>query len=150
MRRSSIKPKAPPRRPERQWQGPAPVLERPRVTMATNLHVQSPVVVEKDEPHYSEAWRRAVASLPFCVRCDRQMVSDESAESGAQAAHRNEGKGMGMKVDDCLTAALCPPCHREIDQGATLTRDERRRQIDIAILKTLVLLFRAGKVKAIA
>lgn len=150
MRRSGFKPKAPPRRPERQWGGPAPALERPRVTMATNLHAAAPVLVEKDEPHYSEAWRRAVASLSRCVRCDRQMVSDESTEPGAQAAHRNQGKGMGMKVDDCLTAALCPTCHREIDQGSTLTREERRREIDVSIIKTLVLLFRSGKVKAVA
>ena len=37
--------------------------------------------------------------------------------------------------------------HTEIDQGKDMTREERRREIDRAILKTLVLLFRAGKVR---
>ena len=115
------------------------VAERPRARMATGLAGSTPRPVAKDEPHYSEAWRRAVAELPACVRCDRQR--------GNQAAHRNEGKGMGTKVDDCLTAAICPDCHTEIDQGKDMSREERRREIDRAILKTLVLLFRAGKVR---
>jgi len=86
----------------------------------------------------SEKWLRAVASLD-CVRCDRE---------GTQAAHRNEGKGMGIKVDDCLTAAICPTCHTEIDQGKNMTREERRQAMDDAILKTLVQLARKGLVKA--
>jgi len=59
----------------------------------------------------SEKWLRAVASLP-CMLCFR--------EGATQAAHRNVGKGMGMKTDDCFTAALCVDCHAEIDQGGAL------------------------------
>lgn len=87
----------------------------------------------------SDAWLRAVASLP-CQCC--------GLEGSTQAAHRNEGKGMGTKVDDCLTAALCVECHREIDQGRTMSRQERREAMDEAILKTLVQLARRGMVKA--
>ena len=89
----------------------------------------------KQEMHKSEKWRRAVADLD-CVAC---------GSSGTQAAHRNEGKGMGMKVDDCLTAALCPDCHRAIDQGKLLNREERRSLMDSYILKTLVQLARRGR-----
>lgn len=116
------------------------VVERPAARMVTPALLSAHRPAPRDEPHYSEAWRRAVASLPNCVRCNSPI--------GNQAAHRNQGKGMGMKTDDCLTAALCPPCHSELDQGKTLTREERRQEIDTAILKTLVLLFRAGKVRA--
>ena len=49
-----------------------------------------------------------------------------------------------MKVDDCLTAALCVACHTAIDQGSKYTRDERRATIDRAIVLTLVQLFRKG------
>lgn len=87
----------------------------------------------------SEAWLRAVASLP-CQACGMEMET--------QAAHRNEGKGIGIKVDDCLTAALCVTCHSQIDQGAGLTRAERRHAMDQAILKTLVQLARRGLIKA--
>lgn len=42
------------------------------------------------------------------------------------AAHRNEGKGMGLKVSDALVAPLCFTCHKELDQGKDMTREERR------------------------
>jgi uncharacterized protein YlaI len=85
----------------------------------------------------SDKWLRAVASLD-CVICGRE---------GTQAAHRNQGKGMGLKTDDCLTAALCPECHSRIDQGADMTREERRRDMDAAILMTLRDLARQGLVR---
>ena len=44
------------------------------------------------------------------------------------AAHTNwgGGKGRGIKADDNLVAALCLKCHYEIDQGAHLSKDERK------------------------
>lgn len=86
----------------------------------------------------SEPWRRAVASLP-CMRCFR--------EGATQAAHRNQGKGAGMKTDDCWTAALCVECHSEIDQGRDMSRQERREAMDTAILMTLRELVRQGMVR---
>ncbi len=93
----------------------------------------------KAERFESEAWRRAVALLP-CQNCGREGLT--------QCAHRNQGKAMARKVDDCLTAALCIDCHREIDQGKRETRDERRARMDDLILKTLVELARRGWVIA--
>jgi hypothetical protein len=94
----------------------------------------------KQPTYRSEAWLRAVASLP-CVKC--------GLEGSTQAAHRNEGKSMGKKVDDCLTAALCVGCHALIDQGPTMNKAERRSVMDLAILLTLVQLARQGLVRAI-
>lgn len=88
--------------------------------------------------HRSEKWRRAVASLP-CVKC--------GTEGMTQAAHRDQGKGMGIKVDDCLTAALCFRCHQELGEGK-MPREEKRQMMDDAILKTLVQLAREGLVRA--
>lgn len=82
----------------------------------------------KVQRHDSEAWRRAVASLP-CVLCWREGMT--------QCAHRNEGKGMSLKTDDAWTAALCVDCHRAIDQGKDMTRAEKRERMDAAILLTL-------------
>jgi len=93
----------------------------------------------KERTFRSEKWLRAVASLP-CVLCYR--------EGATQAAHRNEGKGMGIKAHDCWTAALCVSCHSEIDQGKDMTRDERRSRMDRAILMTLAELAQAGAIKA--
>lgn len=88
----------------------------------------------------SAKWLAAVRQLECCVICGRY---------GVQAAHRNQGKGMGMKVCDALTFAACPDCHFEIDNGAELTREERREMIDAAIIKTIEALFTRGLIDAI-
>ena len=93
----------------------------------------------KEPTHRSQAWLRAVASLP-CVLCYREGMT--------QAAHRNEGKGMALKTHDCWTAALCVDCHAEIDSGKNLSREERRARMDVAILLTLKELANQGRIKA--
>lgn len=90
----------------------------------------------KQHTYRSDRWLRAVASLP-CVICFR--------EGATQAAHRNQGKSMGMKTDDCFTAALCVTCHAEIDSGKNLTRQERRERMDSAILMTIRALAQEGR-----
>ena len=87
--------------------------------------------------HRDQKWIRAVADLGACVLCGSE---------GVQAAHRNQGKGMATKVDDCLTAALCPDCHSSIDQGQGFTRDQRRAEMDRAIVLTLRQLVLQGRV----
>ena len=92
----------------------------------------------KSIPYRSDKWLAAVRSLHYCVLCGAY---------GVQAAHQNEGKGKGMEQDDCLTAALCPTCHSEIDQGRDLDREERRGMMSKAINLTLVALVKSGKVE---
>jgi hypothetical protein len=65
---------------------------------------------------------------------------------GTQVAHRNEGKGMGLKADDCATAAICVCCHDSIDNGSKLSRDERRQLMDRAIVLTVIQIARLGLV----
>lgn len=111
------------------WSRPA---DAPRAVMALARPAAEPV--PKEGRHISEAWRRMVAELP-CVFCGK----------ASQAAHRNEGKAMGLKTDDCLTAALCQEHHAEIDQGKALLREERRARMDRAIVLTVREAARAGK-----
>ncbi|VVE90413.1 hypothetical protein PBR20603_04397 [Pandoraea bronchicola] len=47
-------------------------------------------------------------------------------------AHRNEGKGMGLKTPDKLTVPACFTCHGEYDQGHRLTREEKRGYFNAA------------------
>lgn len=81
-------------------------------------------------------WFAAVASLEDCVLCLR---------NGVQVAHSNQDRGMAQKSAPWLTAALCPHCHNEIDNGKNLSRDERRALMDRAIVKTHDLLIRSGR-----
>lgn len=85
----------------------------------------------------SPKWLKAVRQVECCVRCGAH---------GTEAAHRNEGKGMGLKASDALTAALCRACHVEIDTGQHMTRAERRAEIDRAIVLTLGQLVSLGLV----
>jgi len=134
MKRTPLKSKAPERREAKQVQ----YVARPREVAQAVAELPPAAPVLKDNRHESEPWRRAVAALP-CVLCGRHGET--------QCAHRNEGKGMGLKTDDALTAALCQTCHSAIDQGPDYTRDERRRRIDVAILLTIRALARAGKLR---
>lgn len=85
----------------------------------------------------NKKWLAAVGQIEQCVLCGKW---------GIQVAHRNELKGMGMKTDDCATAALCVECHHEIDNGKTLSRDERRQLMDRAIVLTVIQIARRGLV----
>ncbi|EPN4461375.1 hypothetical protein ACT1UE_000539 [Pseudomonas aeruginosa] len=87
----------------------------------------------------SKKWLNAVRSIENCVLCGAY---------GVQAAHRNFGKSMSQKTDDCLCAALCDECHRQIDNGGDLTREERRALLDRAICDTIAQLARMGLIDA--
>jgi hypothetical protein len=74
--------------------------------------------VAKESPVRSEAYRRLVADMR-CIKCGRPGPS--------QCAHMNYGKGMGIKASDLDTFPMCPDCHRWLDQGVVLFKEERRK-----------------------
>ena len=92
-------------------------------------------MIRKENYYRSREWLDAVRKLDCCVLCGKY---------GVQAAHMNQGKGMGMKQHDCLTAALCPECHHAIDNGKDMTRDERRDAMRDAVLETWVQMAKMG------
>lgn len=71
--------------------------------------------VEKENPLRSEAYRRAVASLP-CIHC--------GIEGYSQHAHENDGKGARLKVDDRRAMPLC--CSRPGIEGCHVAFDQYR------------------------
>jgi hypothetical protein len=88
----------------------------------------------------SEAWRRAVASLP-CACCFK--------EGETQAAHPNHrGKGLAVKAPDCWCVPLCVACHREFDQGMQRTKQEKRDLFDSWLFTTINELAVKGLVRA--
>jgi hypothetical protein len=97
--------------------------------------------ITKDKPVRSEAYRRAVASLP-CAIC--------GIEGYGQAAHPNFGKGMAMKASDVLCFCLCGPrpgeagCHARFDQSGYMTKDERRAFEKLAATLTQKLIVSRG------
>ena len=86
------------------------------------------VAVPKAAPVRSEAYRRAVASLP-CINC--------GVPGHSQCAHSNSGKGAGIKASDLDSFPLCTVhpgadgrlvqgCHENFDQGALFAKSVRR------------------------
>ena len=129
MKRTGFKPRA----PHREARDPDRLRTMPTVTpgafRAPQPVATTPVVqVPKDAPVRSEAYRRAVASLP-CAICGVPGYS--------QCAHSNSGKGAGIKASDLDSFPLCTVhpgadgglvqgCHEKFDQGALFTKAVRR------------------------
>lgn len=150
MKRTPIQRRKPLRSKPKVWQKPErkralpvvpAVAPKPRAVMALARSFDAVLPLPKDITFRSESWLGAVRSLTTCVRC---------GAFGVEPAHRNEGKGGAIKAHDCWVAALCRPCHREIDQGKALTRDQRHAEIDRAIVLTLAELVLAGRVVVVA
>ena len=86
-------------------------LEKPANVALVSLSAPT-AQVKKENPLRSEAYRRAVASLP-CIHC--------GIEGYSQHAHENAGKGKGMKADDRCAMPLCctrpgiEGCHAAFD-----------------------------------
>ena len=87
-------------------------LEKPANVALVSLSAPT-APVEKEPPLRSEAYRRAVASLP-CIHCGIKGYS--------QHAHENTGKGKSMKAYDRCAMPLCctrpgiEGCHAAFDQ----------------------------------
>lgn len=92
----------------------ANALEKPANVALVSLSAPA-APVQKDVPLRSEAYRRAVASLP-CSYC--------GIEGYSQHAHENAGKGKGMKVDDRCAMPLC--CARPGIEGCHAAFDSYR------------------------
>lgn len=68
---------------------------------------------------------------------------------GLEPCHSNwqeEGIGIGIKADD-IFAAGCHACHVEIDDRASLTRDEKIWFWRRGVIRTVRQLLKAGKLK---
>lgn len=80
---------------------------------------------------------------PHCMGCHARN------DGTIVAAHSNEGKGMGLKASDALTAALCYECHTLYDQGRSMSREERRDFFCRAHSRTVQWLFESGHLEVV-
>lgn len=85
-----------------------PALLRPQV--AKFAYVRSPALMK--------AYR-----MICCQHCGR----DDGTVCGAHSNWAVHGKGRSVKASDDRCASLCHRCHTLLDQGGSLTEDQRRR-----------------------
>lgn len=65
------------------------------------------------------------------------------------AAHSNQlrdGKGRSIKAKDYRIAALCYTCHADLDQGKSMSREERLNMWESAHRSTVGWLFENNKI----
>jgi hypothetical protein len=65
----------------------------------------------------TDPWLQLCVGRP-CVACGKD-------DGTIVPAHRNEGKGMGIKTDSAYSLPLCMSCHTLYDNGP-MSRDEKR------------------------
>ena len=102
---------------------------KPRAVAVPDGKARMVVPLPKANPLRDESYRRWVASLP-CAHC--------GVEGFSQAAHGDQGKGMGIKAGDdtCYPACgphpvgrnarLYPGCHWQIGTSGVYSKAHRR------------------------
>ena len=126
MRRSTFRRPLPERKP---------VVYTPVERMGVYAKAGGGEPVPKVTTYRSEKHLARVRQIP-CVRCGK--------EGESQAAHMNLGKSLAKKASDAAVGSLCPICHRWLDQGGAMTRDERRAFEWEMVARTYIALVERG------
>lgn len=69
---------------------------------------------------------RALLDMAYDFPCLLQLPCCEGGNG--EPAHSNQalhGKGGAQKAHDCFHVPACRACHRELDQGRTMDREEK-------------------------
>lgn len=91
---------------------------------------------------------RDLLDLAYQIPC---TVNLPCCEGGmGEPAHSNQsrhGKGGSIKAHDVFYAAACRSCHREIDQGKTMSREEKFDVWQRAYERTMLALWEMGLIQ---
>lgn len=85
----------------------------------------------------------AAKQAPRCFACGRH---NDGTVVMAHANWHEYGKGAGHKAHDWAVAAICYECHTSLDQGAHMTKEQRKESWIAAHVRTLAWLFDSGKI----
>lgn len=91
---------------------------------------------------------RALLDLTYRFPCLLRLPCCEGGVG--EPAHSNQsqhGKGGGIKAHDCFTVPACRSCHRELDQGRTMTREEKADAWNRAFNEYIVLLWQGKHIR---
>lgn len=91
---------------------------------------------------------RELLDLAYQIECTLNLPGCEHGPG--EPAHSNQsrhGKGGAIKAHDCFYASACRPCHREIDQGRTMSREEKFDAWQRAHEATMLELWRRGLIR---
>lgn len=86
----------------------------------------------------------AVRDIPVCSGCGKH---NDGTVCAAHSNRLQHGKGRGLKAHDCFIAALCYNCHVSLDQGTSMSREERQDFWQQAHDTTMLWLWMSGKIQ---
>ncbi len=101
----------------------------PRAVMGVSTLRSAP----KTAPFRSKPLREAYR----LIGCQWEGCQASEAECAHSNFHEFGGKGGARKADDNFAASLCRPHHRGLDQGGSLSYEERRDGWHAAHLRTI-------------
>lgn len=88
--------------------------------------------------------------LELAHECEYCLGCGKFASGTVVAAHSNQlrdGKGKGIKSHDFRVAFLCPNCHFDLDQGTSMSKEERKDFWEGAHRNTIAYLFLSSHLK---
>ena len=83
---------------------------------------------------------RALLDTVYGFSCYLRFPCCEGPDATCEPCHSNQakhGKGGAMKAHDCFVVPGCRSCHIELDQGHTMTREEKREAWEAAFWEYL-------------
>ncbi|WP_017907430.1 DUF1364 family protein [Xanthomonas sp. SHU 199] len=95
---------------------------------------------------------RKLLDLAYQLDCQVQLHGICEGGTG-EPAHSNQsrhGKGGALKAHDCFFASSCRACHRELDQGRTMNREEKFEAWQRAHERTMLALWQLGLIRVAA
>ena len=87
----------------------------------------------------SPALLKACRAIP-CTNCGR----DDGTVCAAHSNQAKHGKGRSIKASDVFVASLCFLCHSELDQGSSMSREQRESRWNECHIWTVNELVRLG------
>lgn len=94
---------------------------------------------------------RDLLDLAYQLDCTLRLPCCEGGPG--EPCHSNQsrhGKGGALKAHDCFFASGCRACHRELDQGKTMTREEKFEAWQRAHERTVLELWQRGLIRVAA
>lgn len=89
---------------------------------------------------------RKLLDTAYQFPCMLNFPCCEGGDAG-EPAHANghkQGKGGAIKAHDCFFVPACRACHRELDQGKTMSRDEKRAAWEDSYWRFVPMAFESG------
>ena len=94
---------------------------------------------------------RKLLDLAYQIDCTLQLPGcDGGPGEPAHANSHRYGKGGAMKAHDCYFASACRSCHRELDQGRTMNREEKMETWQRGYERTQLALWQLGLIGVVS